>query len=83
MAKQNKIIAFLTFGEGWHNYHHCFPWDYKEHFNVGAAFIDFMAWLELAHDLKTTNTTMIEKFYTEKGDESHKKIKCQTNISKT
>ncbi|XP_029170735.1 acyl-CoA Delta(11) desaturase-like [Nylanderia fulva] len=75
MAKQNKVVAFFTFGEGWHNYHHCFPWDYKgsEHFNLAGAFIDIMAWLGLAYDLKTTNSTLVEKLYKEKGDGSHEK----------
>lgn len=45
----NKILAFITIGEGWHNYHHTFPWDYKAaelgHFslNLSCAFIDFFA----------------------------------------
>ncbi|XP_034247037.1 stearoyl-CoA desaturase 5-like isoform X3 [Thrips palmi] len=26
---ENAFVAYITFGEGWHNYHHVFPWDYK------------------------------------------------------
>lgn len=48
-ATENKITAFMTQGEGWHNYHHVFPWDYKAAelgsygFNYTNAFIDFFA----------------------------------------
>lgn len=45
----NPITAIITVGEGWHNYHHVFPWDYKASelgdytFNWTNAFIDFFA----------------------------------------
>jgi stearoyl-CoA desaturase (delta-9 desaturase) len=28
-AKDNAILAFFTFGEGYHNYHHIFEYDYR------------------------------------------------------
>ena len=28
-AVQNVIVAVITFGEGWHNYHHAFPYDFR------------------------------------------------------
>ena len=39
----------VSYGEGWHNYHHVFPWDYKTselgdyRYNFSTAFIDFFA----------------------------------------
>jgi stearoyl-CoA desaturase (Delta-9 desaturase) len=41
-------VAFIALGEGWHNYHHAFPWDYKAdefglHFNVTCTLIDLLA----------------------------------------
>ncbi|XP_052840670.1 acyl-CoA Delta12-desaturase isoform X2 [Drosophila gunungcola] len=48
-AMNNKLVSTLTIGEGWHNYHHVFPWDYKAaelgaySFNWTTAFIDVMA----------------------------------------
>lgn len=39
----------VAYGEGWHNYHHVFPWDYKTAelgdytFNLSTAFIDIFA----------------------------------------
>lgn len=28
-ARDNDLIALLTYGEGYHNYHHLFSWDYR------------------------------------------------------
>jgi stearoyl-CoA desaturase (delta-9 desaturase) len=28
-ARDNALVAFLTYGEGYHNYHHQFPYDYR------------------------------------------------------
>jgi stearoyl-CoA desaturase (Delta-9 desaturase) len=28
-ASDSGLLAFLTMGEGWHSYHHRFPWDYR------------------------------------------------------
>ncbi|XP_025266114.1 (11Z)-hexadec-11-enoyl-CoA conjugase [Camponotus floridanus] len=73
-ATQNPTVSFFTFGEGWHNYHHSFPWDYKAaelslyRLNLTTAFIDFMAWLGLAYDLKTPSSEMIDKFCAKRGD---------------
>lgn len=42
-------MAIVAFGEGWHNFHHVFPWDYKTNelgsyaWNYTKAFIDFFA----------------------------------------
>lgn len=45
----NKMIATFTHGEGYHNYHHVFPWDYKTSeygnytSNYSSVFIDSCA----------------------------------------
>jgi stearoyl-CoA desaturase (delta-9 desaturase) len=52
---ENLVVAVLALGEGWHNYHHTFPWDYKTSelgkysVNFSAAFIDLFRqdWLGL------------------------------------
>ena len=28
-AKDNPIVALLTYGEGYHNFHHAFQYDYR------------------------------------------------------
>lgn len=68
------MVSFFALGEGWHNYHHCFPWDYKAaelgfyRLNLTTAFIDFMAWLGWAYDLKTPNAKLVDRLCTNKGD---------------
>ncbi|KAM0734649.1 Acyl-CoA Delta-9 desaturase [Formica fusca] len=63
----NTSVSFLAFGEGWHNYHHVFPWDYKAAelgnywLNFTTAFIDLCAYLGLAYDLKTVSADMVKK----------------------
>lgn len=48
-ATNNTYVGVLGLGEGWHNYHHVFPWDYKtselgsHHLNWTCAFIDLFA----------------------------------------
>ncbi|XP_020298079.1 acyl-CoA Delta(11) desaturase-like isoform X2 [Pseudomyrmex gracilis] len=64
---ENTIVALLAGGEGWHNYHHIFPWDYKAaelgnySLNITTAFIDFFALLGWAYDLKTASPDIVKK----------------------
>lgn len=48
-------VSLLSLGEGWHDYHHLFPWDYAaaeldawEQFNPTKVFIDFCHLIGLA-----------------------------------
>lgn len=83
-------------GEGWHNYHHVFPWDYKTSelgfysLNLSTAFIDFFAKIGWAYDLKTVSKEMIEKRSARTGDGSRLSNKCpnvsqiiDSNVEKT
>lgn len=55
---ENIAVSIAALGEGWHNYHHVFPWDYKTGelgnytFNPSTGFIDFFAKLGWAYDSK-------------------------------
>ncbi|KAF7991210.1 hypothetical protein HCN44_002772 [Aphidius gifuensis] len=70
----NLKIAIGAFGEGWHNYHHVFPWDYKAaelgnyRGNATTAFIDLFASMGQAYDLKTVPVSMVEKRAARTGD---------------
>ncbi|XP_055371723.1 acyl-CoA Delta-9 desaturase-like [Condylostylus longicornis] len=74
---ENSHVAALAFGEGWHNYHHVFPWDYKTaelgnyRLNITTAFIDFFAKIGWAYDLKTVSTDIIKKRVDRTGDGTH------------
>jgi len=70
--------AILTYGEGWHNFHHTFPWDYrsaetglgKDRMNMTANFIDFFASIGWAYDLKLASKDLIQRQAQKKGDGS-------------
>ncbi|CAH0549543.1 unnamed protein product [Brassicogethes aeneus] len=71
---ENYFVAFMTFGEGWHNYHHAFPWDYKAAelgnygLNWSTGFIDLMAKIGWAYDLKTASLDIIKRRIKRSGD---------------
>ena len=65
-AVDNYLISFLTYGEGYHNYHHTFAYDYRNgirwyHFDPAKWFIWTMHKLGLAYDLKRVNNYRIAK----------------------
>lgn len=54
-----------AFGEGYHNYHHSFPFDYATSelgtsLNTTKYFIDLMARLGLAYDLKRCSRRVVD-----------------------
>lgn len=71
---ENRLCGFLAHGEGWHNYHHVFPWDYKAaelgnyRYNFSTGFIDFFAKIGWAYDLKTASNEYIQKRMARTGD---------------
>lgn len=59
LPADNAMVAYAAFGEGWHNYHHRFPYDYatsefgvSSQFNVAKLFIDTLAALGLVWERK-------------------------------
>jgi len=65
-AVDNLILAFLIMGEGYHNYHHAFPSDYRNgtrwhHFDPTKWLIFALSKLGLANNLKKIETHLIEK----------------------
>ncbi|CAK1541141.1 unnamed protein product [Leptosia nina] len=74
---QNIGVSILAYGEGWHNYHHAFPWDYKSaelpyFINFSTLFLDVAAYLGLAYDLKTASPSLIDAVAQRMGDNSRK-----------
>lgn len=74
---ENRGVAIVSLGEGWHNYHHVFPWDYKTaelgnyRYSLTTAFIDLCAKLGLAYDLKMVPDDVVRKRVERTGDGSH------------
>ncbi|XP_015791734.1 stearoyl-CoA desaturase 5-like [Tetranychus urticae] len=65
-AADNGFMQIITAGEAYHNFHHTFPYDYSiselgKTFNTSKIFIDIMAWLGLAYDLRLAGEEFIKK----------------------
>lgn len=78
MPTENIFVSLTALGEGWHNYHHVFPQDYKTGefgtygMNFTTAFIDAFAYLGQAYDLKAVDPALIKKRAARSGDVSCK-----------
>ena len=64
--KDHLLSAILTMGEGYHNFHHQFPMDYRNAFlwyqyDPTKWFIALCGWLRLATDLRVFPSNEIEK----------------------
>ncbi|KAI4472958.1 hypothetical protein M0802_016403 [Mischocyttarus mexicanus] len=74
---ENIAVSIAALGEGWHNYHHVFPWDYKTgelgdySFNITTGFIDAFARIGWAYDLKYVSPEMVRRRANKTGDGSH------------
>uniref|UniRef100_A0A8C9NIX2 Stearoyl-CoA desaturase 5 n=2 Tax=Carduelinae TaxID=37599 RepID=A0A8C9NIX2_SERCA len=73
--RQNTLVTLGAIGEGFHNYHHTFPFDYSASelglkFNPTTWFIDFMFWLGLVTDRKQAPKEMIQARKERTGDGS-------------
>jgi len=65
-------------GEGWHNYHHSFPWDYRaaefgQYFNLTTMLIDFFEEMGWVWDKKYATPAMVRSRVTKRGDGTHYK----------
>ncbi|KAJ9593734.1 hypothetical protein L9F63_014707, partial [Diploptera punctata] len=75
---ENLFVSTITAGEGFHNYHHTFPHDYKAGelgnygFNSTTAFIDLCAYMGWAYNLKTMPQDIVSRRISRTGDGSHK-----------
>ena len=78
---ENEFVSYASLGEGWHNYHHAFPNDYRAaeigggRFNLTTNVIDFFAKIGWAYDLKYPSNELIMATVRNKGDGSHESLK--------
>ena len=66
-ATENQFVSVVAIGEGWHNWHHKYPFDYAasefgicQQYNPTKLFLDWMYYMGAASDLKRA-TTIWEK----------------------
>ncbi|MFT5307422.1 MAG: stearoyl-CoA desaturase (delta-9 desaturase) [Thalassolituus oleivorans] len=65
-ARDNAFFAFLTHGEGYHNYHHIFQTDYRNgirwyHWDPTKWFIAACSWVGLTSNLRVVPDFKIER----------------------
>ena len=83
-ARDSWIMALLTFGEGYHNYHHKFQWDYRNgikwyNFDPSKWIIKFMSIFNIAYELRKAPNYKIMLAKIETID---KRIKNLSNYNK-
>ncbi|XP_075974336.1 acyl-CoA Delta-9 desaturase-like [Anticarsia gemmatalis] len=70
-------VSLLAVGEGFHNYHHTFPWDYRSgelggySLNWAKLFIDIMTKIGWAYDLKSVPLELVKRRAMRTGDGTH------------
>jgi stearoyl-CoA desaturase (delta-9 desaturase) len=65
-ARDNPVVALFTFGEGYHNYHHIFEYDYRNgirwwQYDPTKWLIKSLSWVKLTSNLRVTPEERIEK----------------------
>ena len=65
-ARDSAVMAVLAFGEGYHNYHHSFPFDYRNgirrwHFDPAKWLISALSWVGLTRNLRRAPEAAILK----------------------
>ena len=65
-ARDNWFLAIVTYGEGYHNFHHLFQSDYRNgirwwQYDINKWFIAVCAWLGMAKNLKRTPDFKIQR----------------------
>lgn len=65
-ARDNGVLAFFTFGEGYHNYHHIFEYDYRNgirwyQFDPTKWLIRGLSFVGLTYNLRRVPEERIEK----------------------
>ena len=65
-ARDNSLLALITYGEGYHNYHHTFQWDYRNgvkwwHYDPTKWMIKMLSLVGLTRDLKRSSLAQIER----------------------
>jgi stearoyl-CoA desaturase (delta-9 desaturase) len=65
-ARDNGIVALITLGEGYHNFHHQFPGDYRNgvrawHFDPTKWIVKSLSWVRITRDLRKVSQQTIER----------------------
>lgn len=63
--RENIFVSIFAMGEGYHNYHHVYPWDYKASefgfFNITTKILNFLKFLGVVYDVRSVDIKSINK----------------------
>ncbi|KAI1286663.1 Stearoyl-CoA desaturase 5 [Halotydeus destructor] len=85
--RENIWVTWIVLGEGFHNYHHTFPWDYRiaetglTWYDPARLFIDTMAYMGLAYNLKRASETVVSRTRQTLGSSSSHRDSVQGDIN--
>nr|CAI5859636.1 unnamed protein product [Callosobruchus analis] len=73
---ENVGVSFFAMGEGYHNYHHTFPWDYRAaelgmSLNITTLWLDFFGKIGWAYDFKVGSEDLKQTMIKNYGDGSY------------
>lgn len=80
MPSENIYVSIVAMGEGWHNYHHVFPWDYKAaelgnyKINFTTMMLDLFQKLGWAYDMKQPSKELVRRTLEKYGDGTHESL---------
>ncbi|XP_033333624.2 acyl-CoA desaturase 1 [Megalopta genalis] len=75
-ATESVVTILATLGDGFHNFHHAFPWDYRmtnmPWYSMHAKLIDLFAYMGMAYDLKMVTPRVANSHQKRHGDGTEK-----------
>ncbi|XP_078044272.1 acyl-CoA Delta(11) desaturase-like [Augochlora pura] len=74
-ATESIVTILSTLGDGFHNFHHAFPWDYRltnSPYSLHAKLIELFAYMGLAYDLKMATPGIVRGHQKRHGDGTEK-----------
>ncbi|XP_075974974.1 acyl-CoA Delta-9 desaturase-like isoform X2 [Anticarsia gemmatalis] len=77
MPVENWGVSAVALGEGWHNYHHTFPFDYKASelgmsLNLTTTILNYFAKIGWAYDMKEASPSLVRSVAEARGDPEHR-----------
>ena len=83
-ARDSWFVSLFTFGEGYHNYHHTFQWDYRNGikwfaFDPSKWIIKTLSYIGVTYDLKKAQDYMIWKSHLNSMDNQLNQIYSQSS----
>lgn len=87
-ARDNDLLAFLTYGEGYHNYHHLFQWDYRNgvrwwQYDPTKWLIASLSWVGITRELRRVPEFRIQRAMLQRQfDQVRERLTCCKNESR-